>query len=113
MLVTNDDSLTKRLRFFMKGDSAAVDSLVREIMPELRNVAARHLKNERYIAPVTRTELVNEFWIRYLKQGAFEINDRAHFFVLVSAVMRQVLVDMVRKRLAAIRGNGEPPLPLE
>ena len=51
--MNNGDSLTKRLRLFMKGDTAVVDSLVREIMPELYRVAASHLKNERYIAPLT------------------------------------------------------------
>ena len=111
--MNNGDSLTKRLRLFMKGDTAIVDSLVREIMPELYRVAASHLKNERYIAPLTRTELVNEFWLKYLKQGGFEINDRGHFFVLVSRIMRQVLVDMARNRLAQIRGSGEAPRSLE
>ena len=107
------DSLTNRLRLFLQGDSTAVDSVVREIMPEIYRVAARHVNNERYIAPLTRTELINEFWVRYLKQGGFQINDRAHFFVLVSNVMRQVLVDMARKRLAARRGDGAVPLSLD
>lgn len=107
------DSFTKRLRPYLRGDSADVEALVREIMPELRRIAARQLRMERYAPPVTLTELVNEFFVKYLKQGGIQLKDHSHFFILVSRMMRQTLVDMARKRRAAIRNGGEAPQPLE
>ena len=34
-------SLTERLQLFMRGDTAAADALLREVMPRLRDIAIR------------------------------------------------------------------------
>lgn len=106
-------SLTQHLQAFMQGDSTAVDSLLREILPKLYEIAVRELKKERYMAPVSKTELINELWLRSLSKGGWQIRDRGHFFALASLAMRRVLVDLARNRLAQRRGDGEAALPLE
>src|SRR5882724_6337707 len=95
----------------MQGDSAAAEALVREILPKLREIALRELKMERYVAPLTKTELINELWIGHLSKGGWQIRDQGHFYALASLAMRRVLVDLARRRLAACRGGGEAPLP--
>ena len=45
--------------------------------------------------------------------GAAAPNDRGHFFALASRVMRQVIVDYARERLAQKRGGGERALALD
>jgi RNA polymerase sigma factor (TIGR02999 family) len=106
-------SLTQRLQSFMNGDSAAVDSLLREVMPKLCEIAVRELKRERYMAPLQKTELINELWIHHLSKRGWEVRDRGHFFALASLAMRRVLVDLARKRLAQRRCNPEGTVRLE
>ena len=106
-------SLTKRLQLFMQGDTTVVDALLDEVLPKLREIAFRELKRERYIAPLSKTELVHEVWINTLSRGVWNIRDRGHFYALISLAMRRVLVDMARKRLAARRGGGEAAVSLD
>src|SRR5580658_2318045 len=111
--MADEANLTKRLQQFLQGESSAVDALFREIMPELKRVAAQQLNAERYRAPLTRTELVDELWLRRLDKSGLSIEDRRHFFFLVGRTMRNILVDFARKRLAARRGSGDGPVSLE
>jgi RNA polymerase sigma factor (TIGR02999 family) len=106
-------SLTKRLQLFMEGDTAAANALLHEVLPRLREIALRELKRERYIAPVSKTELINELWVSNLSRGGWQINDRGHFYALASMAMRRILVDMARKRLAVRRGGGEAAISLD
>ncbi len=106
-------SLTERLQLFMQGDSNVVDALLNEVLPKLREIAFRELKRERYMAPLSRTELVHEVWISALSRGVWNIRDRGHFYALVSLAMRRILVDMARKRLALRRGGKETTLSLD
>jgi RNA polymerase sigma factor (TIGR02999 family) len=106
-------SLTKRLQLFMEGDTAAANALLHEVLPKLRDIALRELKRERYFAPVSKTELINELWLTNLSKGGWQIQSRGHFYALASMAMRRILVDMARKRLAARRGGGETTLSLD
>jgi RNA polymerase sigma factor (TIGR02999 family) len=111
--MADNPSLTQRLQMFMQGDSSAADSLLRELLPKLRQIATRELKDERHISPVSPTELINELWVSSLSSGGWQIRDQGHFFALASLAMRRVLVDLARKRLAVFRGSGEVPLSLD
>ncbi len=106
-------SLTERLQLLMRGDTAGSDALVREIMPKLREIAMQRLRRERYAAPLSKTELIHELWLRNLSKGGWQIHDRAHFYALASTAMRYILVDLARKRLASVRGGGEAPVSLD
>ena len=106
-------SLTERLQSFMQGDTAAADALLREVLPKLREIAVRELRRERYVAPVSKTELISELWVSCLSRGGWQIRDHGHFYALASLAMRRVLVEMARKRLAARRGSGDPTLSLD
>jgi RNA polymerase sigma factor (TIGR02999 family) len=106
-------SLTQRLQLFMQGDSTVVDALLDEVLPKLREIAVRELNRERYMAPLSKTELVHEVWISSLSKRGWEIRNQGHFYALISLAMRRVLIDLARKRLAARRGGGEAPLSLD
>jgi RNA polymerase sigma factor (TIGR02999 family) len=106
-------SLTERLNLFMQGNQSVVDALLREVLPKLHEIAVRELKRERYMAPLSKTELIHEVWLSSLSKGGWQIHDQGHFYALASLAMRRVLVDLARKRLAARRGSGEGALPLD
>jgi RNA polymerase sigma factor (TIGR02999 family) len=105
-------SLTDRLRAYSKGDREMADAILSEILPELRKVAARALKNDRHSA-FSPTDLVNEVWLRKLHVGGWDVKDRQHFYLFAGRAMRQVLIDMARNRLAKKRGDGSEPVSLE
>lgn len=105
--------LTEHLQRYASGDRAMADALFREIWPTLHQLAVRQLSRERYVAPVSPTELINELWLRNLNRGGWNISNRQHFYAIVSIAMRHVLVDLARQRLAATRGSGQIPASLE
>jgi RNA polymerase sigma factor (TIGR02999 family) len=97
----------------MEGDRAAADALLREVLPKLRDIALRELKLERYVAPLSKTELINELWVTNLSKGGWQIRDQGHFYALACLAMRRILIDLARKRLAVRRGAGETTLSLD
>ena len=72
------------------------------IYPELRKVAAFHLRRRAPQASLQPTALVNEAWLRL---GQRPWKSRSHFMAAASTTMRNVLVDYVRARLAQKRGG--------
>ncbi len=99
------NSLTGQLRLYSTGSKEGEDSLVREILPRLRQIASRRLQRERH-APFTPTELIGETWLTRLQRGGWRLESREHFFRIASRAMKNVLTDTARKNLAQIRGNG-------
>ena len=102
-------SLTQQLRAFSAGDRAAAEAILRAILPKLREIAVRNLRKERYRAPVSPTELINEVWLRQLHKGGWQVKNRDHFYAIAGCAMRRVLVEFARTRLAAKRGPAEAP----
>jgi RNA polymerase sigma factor (TIGR02999 family) len=106
-------SLTEQLRRYSGGDRNIADAVFREVLPKLREVALAILRNERYRAPYCPSELISEAWLKSLRYGGWQIRDREHFYAIAGWVMREVLVDAARSRLAQRRGGGEAPASLD
>jgi RNA polymerase sigma factor (TIGR02999 family) len=81
------------------GDASARDQLFTRVQDELRNIAAALLRRERG-SSLSSGDLVNEAVLRLIRLDRMQWNDKAHFMALASRVMRQVLVDRARARLA-------------
>jgi len=88
------------------GDAAAKEELVAEVYNELRRLAAAYMKSERPGHTLQPTALVHEAYVRLLGDQKTEFKDRVHFFAVASQVMRRLLVDHARKRMAEKRGAG-------
>jgi len=100
-------SLTEQLRRYSGGDRDIANAVFREVLPKLREVAFAILRNERYRAPYCPSELITEAWLKSLRHGGWQIRDREHFYAIAGWVMREVLVDAARSRLAR-RREGKP-----
>jgi RNA polymerase sigma factor (TIGR02999 family) len=72
------------------------------IYPELRRLAAFHLRRRAPQVTLQPTALVNEVWLRLAKQPW---RTRSYFMAVASKAMRNVLVDYVRARVAEKRGR--------
>ena len=70
--------------------------------PELLAIARQRLGAEVH-TPNSTESVVHECYLRLTRSSLPPVGSRAHFFALVSRLMRQVLVDHARARLAARR----------
>ncbi len=101
-----EEDITELLHRFQDGDAAARNELVEAVYAELRVIAARHMGRERGEHTLQTTALVNEAYLKLVNIKSAQWQDRAHFFAVAARVMRQILVDHARQRLAGKRGGG-------
>lgn len=95
--------LTQLLHAASDGDQPALNRLVALLYLDLKQLAHRCRKGSEAL---DTTSLVHECYLRFLNSGDLALNDRAHFFNLAARVMRQLLCDYARERLAEKRGGG-------
>jgi RNA polymerase sigma factor (TIGR02999 family) len=95
------------LRAWSAGNGDALERLAPIIYPRLRAIARRQRRIERPDETLGTTALVNEAFIRLVEAGQVQWQDRAHFFAFSAQVMRRLLIDAARARLAQKRGGGQ------
>jgi RNA polymerase sigma factor (TIGR02999 family) len=105
--------INKLLADWGRGDQEAREALIPVVYDELRRLARRHLWHERPDHTLQSAALVNEAYLRLVRQKTPQWQDRAHFFGFAAQMMRHILVDHARNRLAAKRGAGAPRLSLD
>lgn len=84
---------------------AARDSLLAEVYDELRVLARKILSGDSARAYLAPTELVNGAAIKIIGQRRISARERTHFFAFSAHIMRQVLIDEVRRKRADKRGS--------
>ena len=107
MVQSSANSVTELLAKWRAGDEQALEALVPLVYDELRRVAHRYLRHERRDHTLQSTALVHEAYLRLLKQGTREFENRAHFLAISAQLMRQILVEYARQRKAAKRDGGD------
>ncbi len=105
--------ITRLLLAHKAGDAAAFDALVPLVHDELRGMARRQLRRLRPGQTLDTVALVNEAYLRLVEDAPLDWQSRAHFFGVAARVMRWVVVDHVRGRLAQKRGAGAAVAPLD
>ena len=107
VLPDSREQITRLLHDWSRGDTTALPRLVEAVYPELRRIAARHLRGERAGHTLQPTAIVNEAYVRLAQQEpGKQWQDRTHFFAVAARVVRAVLIDHARARRAAKRGSG-------
>ena len=106
------EDFTRLLRQWSGGDREALDRLVPFIYDELHRIAERQFRRERPDNTLQPTALVNELYLRLIKQSGVSWQNRSQFFGISAKIMRQVLVDRARERNAGKRGGGKYVLDL-
>jgi RNA polymerase sigma factor (TIGR02999 family) len=92
--------ITGLLAAVQRGDRAAESVLAEKVYGELHAIARTHMRSERRNQTLQTTALVNEAYLRLLRDRSMDWQGRAHFFACASVVMRRILVDYARRRLA-------------
>lgn len=97
--------ITRLLKAWGRGDSAALDRLTPLVYERLHRMARSYMRNERVGHTLQATALVNEAFLRLVDVRDLDWKDRAHFFAVCARVMRRILVDAARSRAAIKRGG--------
>lgn len=105
--------ITELLANWGQGNADAREALMPLVYDELRRIARRHLWRQRPNHTLQSAALVNEAYLRLVRQESPQWQNRAHFFGVAAQAMRQILVDYARSRLAAKRGAGAPRFTLD
>jgi len=80
---------------------------------ELRRLAAAYLRRERSDHTLQSTALVNEAFLRLVRQNGVQWKNRAHFYGIAAQMIRRILVDYARGHHAGKRGSGAVKLALD
>src|SRR5262249_3484771 len=99
--------ITAMLRAWEGGDRDALDRLMPVVYEALRRAARNYMQRERAGHSLQATALVNEVYVRMVDLTGVRWQDRAHFFAVSASMMRRILLDAARARLAGKRGGGD------
>jgi RNA polymerase sigma factor (TIGR02999 family) len=105
--------VTGLLKQWSAGDERARDQLIPLVYGRLRELAHQRLRSASDENSLNTTGLVHEAFIHLVNAPRLNLPDRAHFLALASEVMRNLLVDRARARMAVKRGGGQHPLELK
>ena len=105
--------LTGLLQAARQGESAAIAQLCALLYQDLHQIAHARLQRHERMLLLNTTALVHESYLRLLHAGHLNVTDRAHFLAYAARVMRAIIVDVVRQRLAHRRGGGARHVTLQ
>ncbi len=99
---------TRLLRAWAGGDHGALERLVPLVYHELRRIAGHCMQAERPGRTIQTTALVHEAYLRLIDTSSVDWQHRAHFFAVCATIMRHILLDRARRRVAVKRGGAMP-----
>lgn len=104
--------VTRLLRAWSAGDRNAEAEVLPLIYNELRKIARSGINGDAGSITLQATEIVNEAYLRLAQQHT-DWQDRQHFFAVTSTVVRRILLDAARRRLADKRDRRREVLSLD
>src|SRR5918996_5353277 len=112
-MTEEEGRVTGLLLAWGRGDETALEALTPLVYEELRGLARRCLRGERTAQTLQPTALVNEAFIRLVDLKRVQWHNRTQFFAISARLMRRILVDLARSRLAAKRGGRARQVTLD
>src|SRR3954471_20439206 len=104
---------TQLLRAWANGDQRALEQLTPRVYEELRRIAGHFMRNEQAGRTIQTTALVHEAYLKLIDIDNVDWQHRAHFFAVSAQIMRRILLDQARRRLATKRGGAAQRLNLD
>jgi RNA polymerase sigma factor (TIGR02999 family) len=111
--VPGPGSITELIQRANQGEQEALNHLFSQLYEELHDMARSRVRRHAPITVLDTTALLHESYLRLVKVGALSVSNRAHFLAYAARVMRSIIVDFARHRLADRRGGGAAELPLD
>lgn len=107
------EDITELLVAWGEGDAKAGEELMRRVEDRLQKLARRFLQQERANHTLETADLINEAYLRLIRQEKVTWQGRRHFFALTGRMMRRILVDHARRRMYFKHGGQMERLPEE
>jgi RNA polymerase sigma factor (TIGR02999 family) len=107
-----EGSVTILLRDWAAGNPEARDRLFEIVYPELRRIAGALFRGENANNLLQPTSVVNELFLKLIRQRNLRFEDRGHFYSLSARLMRRILIDQARSQKRDKRDGGVQ-VPLE
>jgi RNA polymerase sigma factor (TIGR02999 family) len=98
--------ITRCLVDWRGGNEEALEHLTTAVYGELRRLAALAMMGQEGKRTIQPTALVHELYFHLPGVQHFDWQNRAQFFNVAAKMMRNILTDLARKRVAAKRGGG-------
>jgi RNA polymerase sigma factor (TIGR02999 family) len=97
--------ITLLLKKWKGGDDQALNDLLPLVRADLLRRARRYLAGEMPGHTFRSSDIIQEAWIRLLRQKDISYQSRNDFYALASIIMRHILVDHARSKRAARHGG--------
>jgi len=97
--------ITTLLQTHFEGEREAFDRLMPLVYDRLCVIARRQIGRMRSETMDT-SALVRETYMQLVDESGIAWRDRGHFYAICARTMRRILVDAMRRRMAAKRGGG-------
>ena len=98
--------VTQLLHAWAEGKPESLDHLFESVYPQLRRIAAALFRGERPESIHQPTCIVNELFLKLIRQRSLRFEDRQHFYSLSANLMRRVLLDQARSEGRRKRDGG-------
>ena|SRR5438128_10145949 len=110
---TSPQEVTQLLLDWSNGDQSALDHLMPLVYEELHRLAHHYMRREPAGHTLQTSALVNEAYLRLIRQRDVQWQNRAQFFAIAARLMRRILVDHARTQKYAKRGGGALKVSLD
>ncbi len=100
-------AVTELLGRIQAGEASAWNALLPLICSDLHRLAMVYMREHVPGGILQPTALVNETYLRLLRQKGIEWKNRAHFFGVAALLMRRILVDEARRRAVSARVEAQ------
>ena len=110
--MTKPSEITRLLDAWTAGEPGALDHLMPLIFEDVRGLARKHLSRESLNHTLQPTALVGEVYLRLHGKRTVHWENRQHFFASLAGLIRRILVDHARRKIAEKRGGSVAKQPL-
>ncbi len=100
------NEVTALLMRLSSGDKSIIERIMPLVYAELHRRANQYMRQERADHTLQPTALVHEVYLKLVQQREPTFRNRAHFYAISAQLMRRILTDHARARLATKRGSG-------
>jgi len=104
--VSTPGDVTELLKRWSAGETESLDPLFNLVYPRLRQIANAMFRGESPGSLLQATSIVNELFIKLVRQHSLRFDNREHFFSLAASLMRRILIDHARSEHRVKRDGG-------
>jgi RNA polymerase sigma factor (TIGR02999 family) len=98
--------ITELLKHWSEGNPDSLEPLFNIVYPRLRQIANALFRGESAGSLLQPTSVVNELYIKLVRQHSLRFDNREHFFSLAASLMRRILIDHARSQRRVKRDGG-------